>query len=163
MQNQFARSALSSKGFSGWIPFKHLQTHTSLPRDAGIYVVYLADAGLPKFLEQSSGGHYKRKDPTVSRDALLENWVGDAEILYIGKGDCLRRRLIQFAKFGAGKPWPHWGGRLIWQVARSEEFLVAWKETPDCAPDKSENALISEFRAIYGKPPFANNPHLRGC
>jgi hypothetical protein len=68
----------------------------------------------------------------------------------------------QFAAFGAGKPIGHWGGRLIWQLADSDKLLVAWKETPGEVPRNVETDLITEFRNHYGKPPFANDPHLLG-
>jgi hypothetical protein len=56
------------------------------------------------FAEQSCGGWFKGKDPTVPREALIANWVDGAEVVYIGKADQLKRRLTQFADFGAGKP-----------------------------------------------------------
>jgi hypothetical protein len=93
---------------------------------------------------------------------LESNWIHGAEVVYIGKADNLRRRLRQFAQFGAGKPIGHWGGRLIWQLARSTEFLVAWRETPGELPKKVETTMLAEFRAGYRQPPFANDPHLLG-
>jgi len=114
------------------------------------------------FAEQCCGGWFKGKNPTVTQDSLIANWVDDAEVVYIGKADQLMRRLRQFADFGAGKPVGHWGGRLIWQLANIDRLLVAWKETPDRNPIEVEADLISEFRQAYGKPPFANDPHRLG-
>lgn len=71
-------------------------------------------------------------------------------------------RFKQYADFGAGKPVGHWGGRLIWQIADHADLLVAWKETPDDIPEIVERNLIEQFRSIYGKPPFANDPHRLG-
>jgi hypothetical protein len=93
---------------------------------------------------------------------LAANWVKGAEIVYIGKGDQLRRRLIQFADFGDGKPVGHWGGRLIWQLPASSKLRVAWLETPGRDPRQVETELIERFRAIYDKPPFANEPQRLG-
>jgi hypothetical protein len=93
---------------------------------------------------------------------LARNWVDDAEVVYIGKADQLRRRLRQFADFGAGKPVGHWGGRLIWQLPNIDQLLVAWKETPGRVPIEAERELIAAFRRVYGKPPFANEPHRLG-
>jgi hypothetical protein len=95
-------------------------------------------------------------------DALVSNWVPGAEVVYIGKADQLRRRLVQFADFGAGRPVGHWGGRLIWQLADVAALQVAWKATPDCLPIAAEADLISKFRKACGKPPFANDPHRLG-
>jgi hypothetical protein len=62
----------------------------------------------------------------VPVEALQSKWVPDAHTSYIGKADNARRRLEQFARFGAGEPVAHWGGRYIWQLADSAELLVAW-------------------------------------
>jgi hypothetical protein len=98
----------------------------------------------------------------VPAETLRLNWVDGAEVLYIGKADQLRPQLRQFADFGAGKPIGHWGGPLIWQMAESETLLVAWKETPGEVPVAAEAALIADFRAALGKPPYANDPHRLG-
>jgi hypothetical protein len=94
---------------------------------------------------------------------LSANWVSDAEVVYIGKANNLRRRLKEFAKFGAGHKIGHWGGRLIWQLEESHALLVAWKETPGRDPELVETELIAQFRAAYGQPPFANDPHRLGA
>lgn len=80
-----------------------------------------------------------------------------------GKADQLKRRLTQFADFGAGKPVGHWGGRLIWQLPNVDALRVAWKETPGQVPVKVESELIAAFRQVHGKPPFANDPHRLGA
>jgi hypothetical protein len=85
-----------------------------------------------------------------------------SSVVYIGKADNLRRRLRQFAQFGAGRPVGHRGGRLIWQLTRSTELLTAWRETPGEVAREVEKAMLVDFRAAYGKPPFANDPHLLG-
>jgi hypothetical protein len=74
----------------------------------------------------SPGGHFKEKDPTVTIPELQANWVADSSVIYIGKADAARKRLMQFAKFGAGQKIGHWGGRYIWQLADSNDQLVAW-------------------------------------
>lgn len=81
----------------------------------------------------------------------------------LGKANQLERRLKQFADFGAGKPVGHWGGRLIWQLPDSRRLLVAWRETPERVPREVEGELINEFRRVYGKSPFANDPHRSGA
>jgi hypothetical protein len=83
-------------------------------------------------------------------------------VVYIGKAANLRRRLREFMRFGAGAPIGHWGGRLIWQLHRSSDLLIAWRETPGEVPKEVESELISDVRAAYGKPPFANEPHRLG-
>jgi len=51
---------------------------------------------------------------------------------------------------------------LIWQLGESKNLLVAWKETPADSPGRAEAALIADFRSLYGKAPFANEPHRLG-
>ena len=162
MATKFARDALVKDGFEGWVTFEALRSTDPCPEVGGVYVVARADASSPTFVDQSCGGWFKDRDPTVSVCELEANWVSDAEIVYIGKANNIRRRLKEFAKFGAGHKIGHWGGRLIWQLEESARLVVAWKPTPDIDPLAYEARLIAEFRAAYGKPPFANDPHRLG-
>jgi len=114
------------------------------------------------FSAQNRGGRFKGNNPTVSEVDLVLNWVGNTKFVYIGKAVNLRRRLIQYADFGEGKPVGHWGGRLIWQLSQIEALRVTWKETPNLDPGSIEVELLAEFRRQYGKPPFANDPHRLG-
>lgn len=157
----FTRQNLEKTGFTGWQPFTATRT-SGCPTSGGVYVV-VYDADHPvTFSERSCGGWFKGKDPTVTLDALVANWVDGAEVVYIGKADQLRRRLTQYADFGAGKPVGHWGGRLIWQLPYPDRLIVGWKETPGRIPVEVEAELIAAFRQVHGKPPFANDPHRHG-
>ncbi|OYZ14669.1 MAG: hypothetical protein B7Y35_13260 [Sphingomonadales bacterium 28-64-96] len=158
---QFDRPSMEAAGFIGWIPFSNVRT-SNCPATGGVYVVTFAGSGHPKFAERSCGGWFKGKDPTVSLQELLLNWVDDAEVVYIGKADQLKRRLREYADFGAGKAVGHYGGRLIWQLANTELLRVAWKETPGQLPLAVEKEMLAAFRMSYGKPPFANDPHRLG-
>jgi len=159
---RFTRAGLELDGFLGWVPFTQMKAADKVPKTGGVYVVRRVQTSPPEFLPSSIGGWFKGKDPTVSPDVLVANWVEGAEVVYIGKADQLRRRLRQFADFGSGKPIGHWGGRLIWQLTECETLLVAWRETPGEVPKDVEVGMIDEFRTVYGKPPFANDPHLLG-
>lgn len=161
-QMNFQSAGLEGAGFVGWLRFGEVRSSTLCPRTGGVYVVTYGGGAPAIFPEVSCGGWFKEKDPSNSRAALGANWVDDAEVVYIGKADNLRRRIIQFADFGAGRPVGHWGGRLIWQLPSVSDLLIAWKETPDQIPLQFEADLVERFRDIYGKPPFANNPHKLG-
>ena len=65
-------------------------------------------------------------------DALGANWVPGAHVLNIGKANHgrLRARLREYIGFGRGGRSRHSGGRLIWQLADSEDLLVAWRLLP---------------------------------
>lgn len=159
----WTNAALKRQGFKGWVTFNDLADELpAIARTGGIYVVVQRARSKPDFLKVNPGGRFKQRDPTVDAAALEANWVDGAEVVYIGKADNLRRRLREFMRFGAGVPIGHWGGRLIWQLSRSAELLVAWRETPGEIPKAVETRLLEDFRAAYGKPPFANDPQLLG-
>jgi hypothetical protein len=150
-------------GFVGWVTFETLMTNLGdVPRAGGVYVVVQQTSTEPDFLKSNPGGWFKGRNPTVDPAALHANWVEGADVVYVGKAENLRRRLRQFAQFGAGQPIGHWGGRLIWQLARSRDLLVAWRETPDKVPREVETRMLADFRAVYGHSPFANDPHRLG-
>ena len=159
---QFTRTALERAGFVGWVPFAAIRT-SACPSTGGVYVITYSGTNPVAFAERSCGGWHNGRDPTVPREALVANWVEGAEVVYIGKADELKRRLIQFASFGAGNRAGHWGGRLIWQLADIEPLRIAWRETPGRVPAEVESELIAAFRRAYGKPPFANNPDRLGA
>lgn len=157
----FTRRALETAGFLGWVPFAQVRT-CDCPVRGGVYVVVSRAESLTTFKTKSCAGWFKGRDPSVAADVLAANWVEDAEVVYIGKAENLKRRLTQFADFGAGKPIGHWGGRLIWQLAHIDALRVAWMETHGRSPVEVEAELIAEFRQTYEKPPFANEPHRLG-
>lgn len=138
---EFTRTALEAAGFVGWVPFEAIRA-SPCPLTGGVYVISYSGGTPAAYAERSCGGWFKGKDPTVPLDSLTANWVEGAEVVYIGKAEQLKRRLQQFAGFGAGKPIGHWGGRLIWQLPNIERLLVAWKETPDRVPMEVEAQLI---------------------
>jgi hypothetical protein len=156
----FTRSGLESAGFVGWLPFANLRDAS--PSSPGVYVVIYTAKKPNAFLVKSGAGWFKGKDPTVPNEQLVANWVNGAEVVYIGKGDQLRRRLNQLTDFGNGKHIGHSGGRLIWQLPKLANLIVAWKETPGQIPIQVEKELIRKFRDVYGKAPFANDPLLMG-
>lgn len=157
----FMPSSLEAAEFVGWVPFAAIGK-SACPSSGGVYVITYSSNGPVAFSDRSCGGWFKGRDPTLPREALIANWVDGAEVVYIGKANQLKRRLTQFADFGAGKRVGHWGGRLIWQLPNVDPLRVAWKETPGRAPIEVESELIAAFRRAHGKPPFANDPHRLG-
>ena len=158
---KFDRASLEADGFAGWLTFPEACASGAIPTTGGVYVATYAVRAPAAFLPQNPGGWFKGKDPTVTASALAANWI-DADVVYIGKADQLRRRIRQFADFGAGKPIGHWGGRLIWQLAEPDQLRIAWKETPDRVRVEVKAEMLTAFRREYDKPPFANDPSLLG-
>ena len=150
-------------GFDGFISIQELirTSCSQVPRRSGVYLVLNTKKGAPEFLEESVGGHFKGKNPTVPVEALSANWVPDTAVLYIGKagGDdssaTLQSRLRQYMQFGQGRPIGHWGGRFIWQLKNNRELVVCWKQINE-NPRNVEIALLREFITEYSRLPFAN-------
>jgi hypothetical protein len=155
----FSAEALRAAGFEGFVTFAALLDGElgSVPRAPGVYVVLRMGSGTPTFLDTSCGGHFKCRDPSELPDVLRTKWIENCSAVYIGKGDQLRRRLREYAKFGQGEPIGHWGGRYIWQLADATEFVVAWREvrTGQTARE-AEAELVSAFKRKFGRLPFAN-------
>lgn len=156
----FQRAGLEAVGFVGWRSWRDLRA-TSLrevPAEAGCYVVYRGSSDSPAFLEANPGGRFKGRDPTVPIDLLEAKWLAGANTVYVGKAGSLRSRLRQYARFGAGDPVGHWGGRYVWQLADSGELLVAWRRVDGAEPARIyEKRLLERFASLHEqRRPFAN-------
>ena len=157
---------LKEFGFSGGIRIADLQTScANLPPQQGVYLVVKKGKTPIVFLEKSTGGWFKRRDPSVPVSVLKGRWVVGPKVVYVGKAGgtanktTLQGRLKLFMQFGLGRKCAHWGGRYIWQISDAKNLLVYWKPTPGSEPRQIEKAILAEFRQRYGRLPFAN---LRG-
>jgi hypothetical protein len=156
------RRTLKAAGFAGFRPIGGLEL-MRVPQGTGVFAVLRPYELEPRFLKKSSAGVFKKKDPSVSAEFLLAEWVDGADILYIGKAGPgskgnrgLRRQIQEFLDFGQGKPPGHWDGRLIWQLAHTDALVIAWKELPAEEVNSAEAQLHAEFVAEFGRLPFAN-------
>lgn len=154
------------RGFEGFVPVSDLMRSKccEVPEVPGVYCVLRPNATPPRFLNQSSGGHFKGKDPTVTVHLLERKWVNSAVVLNIGKAGgkgeaTLKSRINQYMLFGQGKPVGHKGGRYIWQLHDSQDLILCWKPTPGSMPRDVEKVLIREFEEAYQGLPFANLCH----
>lgn len=157
-----SRKTLKADGFSGFRTLGSLEI-TRVPQGTGLFAVLRPDEFEPRFLKKSTAGVFKQKDPTVSAEALLAEWVDGADILYIGKAGPgskgnrgLRRQVQEFLDFGKGKPPGHWDGRLIWQLAHTESLIIAWNELPAEDLASVQARYHAGFVETYGQLPFAN-------
>lgn len=156
----FTRGGLEAAGFVGWHTWDQLRATKlmGVPATPAVYIVYRGSASGPAFLEASPAGHFKGQDPTVAVEVLEAKWVREAHTLYIGKADVARRRLREFARFGAGEAVGHRGGRYIWQLADSDDLLVAWRGIKgEGTAREHEKRLLAHFAELHdGRRPFAN-------
>ncbi|MBW8002734.1 MAG: hypothetical protein FVQ80_12050 [Planctomycetes bacterium] len=160
----FRRAGLEEYGFEGFVGISYLKENGcgDIPKEMGVYVVIRESSDNVCFLEESIGGHFKGKNPTVSISELEDNWIDGAYVINIGKAGgtdikaTLFSRINQYIKFGKGKNIGHRGGRYIWQLKDSDELLIAWKPLDDEEPEDVESELINDFRKQYGERPFAN-------
>jgi hypothetical protein len=160
LPNSFSRPDLENVGFLGWKSWAELRADEfrQVPGGPTVYVVFRPRESAPVFLDASPGGRFKERDPSVDPAVLHANWVSDARVVYIGKANVGNRRLKQYARFGAGEPVGHWGGRYIWQLADADKLLVAWHAiTWDEKARDYEKRLLEHFAALHGGArPFAN-------
>ena len=124
--------------------------------DQGVYLVLRLADGEPEFINPGTCGHFKNREPNVPISKLEEKWVGDTNILYIGKAKSLRKRLSQYMRIGQGEKVGHWGGRYIWQLKDAQDLVVCWKKTTE-DPRSVEREMIQNFKKEHqGRRPFAN-------
>jgi hypothetical protein len=152
----FSIEMLRTRGFEGFARARdlYLERCASVPTSSGVYAVLRTAAAAPEILAASRGGLFKGKNPTVPMGRIKARLVAEAPTIYIGKGDNLQRRLRQLLDFGNGKPVGHYGGRLLWQLADSDDYIIAWRPSPDARA--AESQLVDEFHAEFGSLPFAN-------
>ena len=114
-----SRTSLRAEGFAGFRTVGSLEI-MRIPQGTGVFAVLRPDGFEPRFLKKSTAGVFKKKDPSMPETALAAEWVGDADVLYLGKAGPgskgnrgLRRQIQEFLDFGKGKPPGHWDGRLV--------------------------------------------------
>jgi len=145
-------------------------TMAKVPKKSGVYFVVLPHMNEKEiFVYPGTGGYYKGRNPNVSIEILQDNWIPNADIVYIGKAGGfksngepyktdLKVRIRTLLNFGQkNDKAPHWGGRYLWQHRKSSDFRIYWYE---CHEDEDaivlENKLILDFERQYGRIPFAN-------
>jgi len=152
--DEFTPDQLRAVGFDGFVRLRTLRPE-DVPMGGGVSVVVRTADHAPTFLPSSGAGWFKGRDPSVAIETLTDSWVENCPVLYIGKATSLRRRLREYSRFGAGHKVGRWGGRYIWQLAESDELLVAWRPT-EKLPRGVEKDMLRRFAARYGRRPFAN-------
>lgn len=133
-------------------------TWLDLPSKPGVYIVAWAGREPLKF---GSG-----TGAAAAADAADPRWLGSkwsqiqqdaaSDIIYIGKGDSLRKRVRDLARFGAGRARNHKGGEWMWQVQGVESAVLFMHTCPDGMQVAFENWLLVSFFDAHGAYPLAN-------
>jgi len=161
----FTRTGLKMAGFEGFRSVRELldpHQRREIPELPGVYIVLYVGDGPPEFLETSTGGWFKGRDPTFEIGDLDARWVNRARVVYIGmtgegRRARLRTRIRALVRYGTGHNIGHAGGRALWQLPASDDLLVCWRPTEDGAEAASEERrLLNAFRDQHGRLPFAS-------
>lgn len=131
---------------------------TDIPSSCGIYVVYLPK-GMIFDASPSAGAAIRSK--TVSSAQLKAKWARitqrqPTDIVYIGKGDNLKRRIRNLARFGAGLATNHAGGEWMWQIPQIRSACVLIKLCPCGKQVPFEKSLLDLFYSQHVDWPLAN-------
>ena len=129
-----------------------------IPNEAGIYIVYLPPGTI--FGVRDNTGKAIYADPSPAPD-LRKKWNNinirePTDIIYIGKGKILRKRIRNLARFGAGRARNHKGGEWMWQVTSISEAQVIIMTCPAGREAAFEKYLLEKFKRDHGELPFAN-------
>jgi hypothetical protein len=154
---------IKKSGFEGFKKISELKVNSTLiPKVKGVYLLLRPDSRKVEFIEIGTGGFFKDKNPNVATSELINRWVEDAQIIYIGKAGganrdaTLNSRLKQYLNFGQEKKVGHWGGRYIWQIKNIDDYIICWKELPDDEPRDIEIDLLEMFKERFFRLPYAN-------
>ena len=146
-------------GFTGFVTVGECMKRGLPSRDpsstSGVYLLCAPPGFRPEIIppdEARERGNVFFPWPT---EPLAQKWVGDAEIVYIGKSTNLRRRLRELIRHAQGRTTNHTGGEIVWQLRGSERLIVCWRRAE--RPREFESSLIQSFKSSHkGKLPFAN-------
>ncbi len=149
-------------GFTGLLPIaecirKGLPSGEPPSSTGGVYLLCSSPGFRPEFIPPQQARNVCRP---WSVDCLANKWVDGVDVLYIGKGKNVRRRLQQLLRHAQGRAVNHTGGEIIWQLRGAKRLLLCWRSYQN--PEAAEASLIHAFsQAAQGSLPFANRDQPR--
>jgi hypothetical protein len=136
-----------------------------IPAMPGIYIVYWRAVNAPEF---SIGPGLAIHATPTSPAYLSRKWKAccarvPTDILYIGKGTDLRRRVCNLIRFGVGKYARHHGGEWLWQIQKIESAGLLVQTCEAGKQIAFESWLLERFRIEHGDFPLANRKGPQGA
>ncbi len=131
---------------------------TDIHNGPGVYIIYLENATQPSFTERLNNPNLKK---FASCEWLLEKWqrtnsTNETDIVYIGKGECLKDRIRALIRFGHGKMNKHFGGEWLWQIKNLEDLKLLTSSCPLYKEGGYERWLIDIFLTDHNELPLCN-------
>jgi len=133
-------------------------TWKDVSRGAGLYVVQWMRRGAPRF--SPSPGEAVHAKPRAPRE-LSARWArlaarATTDVIYVGKGKYLRKRVSQLARFGVGKSKNHKGGRVMWQIEGIGDCRLVVISCPFACEIAFEKEFLDRYRSVHDDWPIAN-------
>ncbi|MFC2053478.1 hypothetical protein ACFLV7_04150 [Chloroflexota bacterium] len=135
-----------------------------IPKLPGIYAVYWPTSEKLAFQNHSGQAQYAT---TVDPMILESKWnricqYGSTDIIYIGKGDNLKKRIRYLIRFGIGVAKNHEGGEWMWQISNIAASKLMIQTCPKGKQIAFENALLEKFYIDHDDFPLANRKGTDG-
>ena len=169
----FSKDVSSVKGYSNktlslYSLLKRCSLHgrtdwNDLPGGSGVYIVYLPDTA-PDFQESTGDAIHAepcsvfeltRKWESINKDCLTD-------IIYVGKGDDVKKRVRTLIRFGVGKARNHKGGEWLWQIKNIELAYIRIITCPQGKQAAFEKWVLDSFYSEHGNWPLANREGGKG-
>lgn len=130
----------------------------------GLYIVRWPCQEAPTFLP--TPGRATHAVPEESAH-LVRKWEAiisraSTDVVYVGKGNCLRERVRLLAMFGVGRRGNHEGGEWMWQINGIEAAEVVLITCPERKQVAFENSFLQRFEKNHGAYPLANREGPEG-
>lgn len=124
----------------------------------GIYVVRWVKSESPVFLSDAGEAAYATTKPQQCLESKWDriNQNSTTDIIYIGKGDSLKKRIRLLVMFGVGRRRNHKGGEWMWQIENIDSSELVSQTCPLGKQVGFENALLERFIKEHGDVPLAN-------
>lgn len=126
-------------------------------KSPGVYVIYFTNDSQPFFTKTSKISNTNSISPfRLKQKWKLLNNEHKTDILYIGKGKNLRKRIRALIRFGHGKSNKHYGGEWIWQIENISDLRLLISSCPINQEGSYENWLLNTFKKDHHDWPLCN-------